>query len=193
MLDPLIFEKPFIFLDSYSKRAKTFFLAKEKESETRINPSSLRKTAKVFVFIVVLFSFVTSSAGLYEYIRGDYNTLEKIRVGAVCNDGWISSATGSGACSWHGGVNHWLYKSVITGHHSSNHSLYFILASISFSLIFYTTLVSKYMRWLAIRNYFNIIILLAYVVFAVISFPLSILIMILYYFWRLLRLIFPQS
>jgi len=32
------------------------------------------------------------------------------RVGAVCNDGWISSATGSGACSHHGGVNHWIYE-----------------------------------------------------------------------------------
>ena len=31
------------------------------------------------------------------------------RVGAVCNDGWISSATGSGACSWHDGVYQWIY------------------------------------------------------------------------------------
>ena len=34
----------------------------------------------------------------------------KVRVGAVCNDGWISSSTGSGTCSWHGGVNYWLYE-----------------------------------------------------------------------------------
>lgn len=32
----------------------------------------------------------------------------KHRVGAICNDGWQSSATGSGACSHHGGVNHWI-------------------------------------------------------------------------------------
>jgi hypothetical protein len=25
-------------------------------------------------------------------------------------DGWQSSATGSGACSHHGGVDHWLYE-----------------------------------------------------------------------------------
>lgn len=31
------------------------------------------------------------------------------RVGAVCNDGTHSDATGSGACSHHGGVDHWLY------------------------------------------------------------------------------------
>ena len=28
----------------------------------------------------------------------------EVRVGAICNDGWISRATGSGACSHHGGV-----------------------------------------------------------------------------------------
>jgi len=27
---------------------------------------------------------------------------------AVCNDGWISESTGSGTCSWHGGVYQWL-------------------------------------------------------------------------------------
>jgi len=32
------------------------------------------------------------------------------RIGAVCNDGTTSSATGSGACSHHGGVNHWIYR-----------------------------------------------------------------------------------
>jgi hypothetical protein len=31
------------------------------------------------------------------------------RTGAVCKDGTISSATGQGACSGHGGVDHWLY------------------------------------------------------------------------------------
>lgn|GEM_PF-5973943 len=31
------------------------------------------------------------------------------RIGAVCKDGWQSSATGSGACSYHGGVASWLY------------------------------------------------------------------------------------
>jgi hypothetical protein len=31
------------------------------------------------------------------------------RTGAVCNDGTSSSATGSGACSWHGGVWYWTY------------------------------------------------------------------------------------
>lgn len=31
------------------------------------------------------------------------------RIGAICEDGTRSYATGSGACSWHGGVGEWLY------------------------------------------------------------------------------------
>jgi len=33
-----------------------------------------------------------------------------IRIGAVCNDGTGSNATGSGACSHHGGVAYWVYR-----------------------------------------------------------------------------------
>lgn len=29
------------------------------------------------------------------------------RIGAVCSDGWISSSTGRGTCSHHGGVREW--------------------------------------------------------------------------------------
>jgi hypothetical protein len=33
------------------------------------------------------------------------------RTGAICRDGWRSRSTGSGTCSWHGGVHKWLgYK-----------------------------------------------------------------------------------
>lgn len=31
------------------------------------------------------------------------------RIGAICRDGWRSNSTGSGTCSGHGGVDHWLY------------------------------------------------------------------------------------
>ncbi len=33
-----------------------------------------------------------------------------VRVGAWCNDGTYSNATGSGACSHHGGVAEWVYE-----------------------------------------------------------------------------------
>jgi len=35
---------------------------------------------------------------------------EPVRIGAICNDGWESSATGRGACSHHGGVMCWEYS-----------------------------------------------------------------------------------
>jgi hypothetical protein len=34
----------------------------------------------------------------------------RVRVGALCNDGTDSNATGSGACSGHGGVKRWKYS-----------------------------------------------------------------------------------
>lgn len=35
---------------------------------------------------------------------------DRHRIGATCNDGTSSSATGSGACSHHGGVYCWRYS-----------------------------------------------------------------------------------
>lgn len=49
--------------------------------------------------------------GIWTYHYGSqiikYQYIEQ-RIGAICNDGSRSSATGRGACSWHGGVNHWI-------------------------------------------------------------------------------------
>jgi len=28
--------------------------------------------------------------------------------GAICNDGWRSHSVGSGTCSWHGGIDHYI-------------------------------------------------------------------------------------
>ena len=36
----------------------------------------------------------------------------EVRIGAFCRDGWESFATGSGACSYHGGVAEWKTKKV---------------------------------------------------------------------------------
>jgi hypothetical protein len=35
---------------------------------------------------------------------------DRHRIGAMCKDGTESTATGSGACSHHGGVSCWLYS-----------------------------------------------------------------------------------
>lgn len=35
---------------------------------------------------------------------------DRVRVGAICMDGWRSYSTGRGTCSHHGGVAYWLYR-----------------------------------------------------------------------------------
>lgn len=55
----------------------------------------IRKQISVAFLVILLISCISSC-----------NTP---RIGAVCNDGTYSNATGRGACSHHGGVNHWVY------------------------------------------------------------------------------------
>ena len=71
---------------------------------------------KILILLALCFGFSTGTtvnnlinpeASTNSYCRYVY-----ARVGAVCNDGTTSSATGSGACSWHGGVSYWLYDYV---------------------------------------------------------------------------------
>ena len=58
----------------------------------------MRNVLVALVFASVLgFTGVQAQTGRY-------------RIGAVCNDGTTSTATGSGACSHHGGVSCWQYS-----------------------------------------------------------------------------------
>lgn len=43
------------------------------------------------------------------YLTGIMTLPDKYRTGAICWDGTVSSATGRGACSHHGGVKQWTY------------------------------------------------------------------------------------
>lgn len=47
---------------------------------------------------------------IQNYYSKYYPTETRVRVGAVCNDGTTTKATGRGACSHHGGVAYWLYE-----------------------------------------------------------------------------------
>tara|TARA_X000000368_G_scaffold83829_1_gene63419 strand:+ start:132 stop:371 length:240 start_codon:yes stop_codon:yes gene_type:complete len=70
---------------------------------------------KFLILLVLSFGFlISNSSEINTSLNSARNVdawcrYEYVRVGAVCNDGWVSSATGSGACSWHGGVDYWLY------------------------------------------------------------------------------------
>ncbi len=54
------------------------------------------------IAILIFFTMILS-------LNCDKNPVASRRCGAVCNDGTRSDATGSGACSHHGGVDHWIY------------------------------------------------------------------------------------
>ena len=55
-----------------------------------------RSVTNVITWIFIIFCFVTC--------------VSRHHVGATCNDGTSSNATGSGACSHHNGVNNWKYE-----------------------------------------------------------------------------------
>ena len=55
----------------------------------------------------VLFTVVLASAMAF---GGSAAQSDCHRIGATCNDGTESTATGSGACSHHGGVSCWKYS-----------------------------------------------------------------------------------
>jgi hypothetical protein len=54
-----------------------------------------------------LFTIVLASAMSF---GGSASQGDRHRIGAVCKDGTTSTATGSGACSHHGGVSCWQYS-----------------------------------------------------------------------------------
>lgn len=58
---------------------------------------------KNFILISALFLFTFGAC-----TEDDNDCPPESRTGAICNDGTTSSATGSGACSGHGGVSNWL-------------------------------------------------------------------------------------
>ena len=77
------------------------------------------KIASLSIFLLIWF---TCAQGIFNRIilgPRDNQTMAEVlykkalktkeyRIGAICSDGWESSATGRGACSWHGGVKEWL-------------------------------------------------------------------------------------
>ena len=86
----------------------------------RIRLKSINKT--VLILIAVLWLIFGKSAFNRVLLGFTYpdeianklylDASESYRIGAYCKDGWESDATGSGACSHHGGVETWKYKTV---------------------------------------------------------------------------------
>lgn len=62
------------------------------------------KSESNFKYILVVFFL------LYIIIGNIVSCASSRRIGAICEDETKSNATGSGACSHHGGVDQWRYK-----------------------------------------------------------------------------------
>ena len=60
------------------------------------------------ILLIIFTAIIISACGKDDPVQCDDDHTE--RVGAVCNDGSRSEATGQGACSHHGGVKYWLCK-----------------------------------------------------------------------------------
>jgi len=57
---------------------------------------------KAILILCIIFTTLNSCT------KEDINP-EKIKIGAICRDGTKTSSTGSGTCSYHGGVKEWIY------------------------------------------------------------------------------------
>lgn len=68
------------------------------------------KKKSIILILIVLFVTCLKSCDTFSDSAGSSDCPASRRTGAVCNDGTSSSATGSGACSSHGDVDHWLCR-----------------------------------------------------------------------------------
>jgi len=58
--------------------------------------------------LVIIYSLISLLLFIHSCEPNSGSEEECIRIGAICNDGTTSKATGSGACSHHGGVKEWI-------------------------------------------------------------------------------------
>ncbi len=67
-----------------------------------------KKLLTIISLLILSFSIMQCDYSTESTQESGKNEGEKI--GAVCKDGTRSKATGRGACSHHGGVDHWIYR-----------------------------------------------------------------------------------
>src|ERR1019366_7109596 len=74
----------------------------ERQELGRNGPMKMKRAAWRALFAIVLASAMAFGGSAAQTTRH--------RIGATCKDGTNSTATGSGACSHHGGVSCWQYS-----------------------------------------------------------------------------------
>ena len=111
-----------IFIKSKQVFRSAFGVLRTKQFEFKGVKNSKGKLRLAIISLLIWFS---SAQGIYNRVilgprdnqfmasylfKESPKKINSYRIGAICSDGWHSSATGSGACSWHGGVKEWLYQ-----------------------------------------------------------------------------------
>jgi hypothetical protein len=69
------------------------------------------KTNPTPTTIATIANTTTTTIPQWKYVWINKTHTKQIRTGALCYSGRRSTATGSGACSWNGGVKNWIYYS----------------------------------------------------------------------------------
>ena len=141
---------------------KKLWVSSNKELENSKTPrlDNFINITSTIAIIIVLVSIVLVSI---QYYRGDHPIYSSARSGAVCNDGWQSNATGSGACSHHGGVAYWTHPQI--GFHYYNPQPYWIIIASCLCLFLIVSLLSKASRKRLISIFaelFNAVVIIVY-------------------------------
>jgi len=152
-------------------KKKRWLISKESLNQIKKN---WVKTFIISSFVITLLVILVSFGhGVYKYFKDGDPIYSSERIGAVCNDGWISSATGSGACSNHGGVKYWRYSRVGTHHFKINS--YILPIGISSSFIFLLSLISRSSRKIFIAGLSEIVYIVGLITYYVLFISIIIL------------------
>lgn len=147
--------------------------------------NSRTRSIVVFSLVIAIIAILTSTTLLTkEYIRGDYPIFKQVSDGAVCMDGWRSGSQGSGTCSWHGGVDYYVYKKVEIGMHYANTEPYFYILLTSFSILIIPSVLNGTFRQMAVSYSFGSLYIIACIIRVIL--PVFLIVGIPFYFLYLI-------
>lgn len=137
---------------------------KGKLASLNIKNSRFRSLIAFLLVIVIIGILISAILLAKEYFLGDYPILKQVSDGAVCMDGWRSGSQGPGTCSWHGGVDYYVYKKIEVGMHYANTQPYLYMLFTSFSILIIPSLLNTTFRQMAVSYTFGSLYVIAYVI-----------------------------
>ena len=117
---------PFFYEKIFNK-VTDYLLLPNKFLESRIDIESeklgnqIGSAEALLTFIGILIGVV---GFVYESVFKVTEVVERICIGAFCNDGWYSESVGRGTCSWHSGIHHYVYKDIVTHYNETYEMVY---------------------------------------------------------------------